>query len=154
MSTECVPLRALKGATPQPDKADTSSTVPGFAFRIPWLSRRRLQLLLVLAGTVIFTSSIRGAPPPGNIAPAILSFEAVNEFGNYWDFRGEIDDELPGGCVINFGGLLDGHSVDVDIDGTFSYVLELDEDDEGLVTAQAVDSEGLESEIAEDLVVQ
>ena len=62
-------------------------------------------------------------------------------------------DEAPNGLVVTFGGLLEGHSVTIrNNEGYFWYSLALSE--EGDVTAQTKDSEGLESNLASYFVWQ
>ena len=55
--------------------------------------------------------------------------------------------------VITFGGVLAGHTVNVNSNGTFSYSLELTTSDQGLVSAQTTDDHGQDSNIEEDLIV-
>lgn len=112
------------------------------------------RILLGAISVALLLRGVGAAPPPDNLPPEILSFEAVLVVDDYWEFRGEIVDEDSAGCNINFGALLDGHSVSVNGDGMFSYVLRLEPDEEGLVSAQSVDAEGAESDITEDIVVQ
>ena len=60
-----------------------------------------------------------------------------------------MEDEDPESCVINFGGILTGHSTNVEADGTFFFSIDLDKyepNGEGPACAVAVDSMGQESD--------
>lgn len=87
-----------------------------------------------------------------NQPPAISEFSAVDD-GNTWTFSGWIIDESPGGLLVTFGDLLEGHSVTADANGWFVYtVLESEINDWGLVTAQTTDIEGLDSEMVQQFL--
>ena len=108
-----------------------------------------------LASATTSSENSSGAAPLPTIAngdPQITSFSATNPLGNYWTFSGTVADEDPAGCLVNFGELLEGVSVDVNADGTFSYTTYLEE--EGRVTAQAIDAEGALSSTVEAAVIQ
>jgi hypothetical protein len=85
-----------------------------------------------------------------NAPPIVLSAQAVliDAANDIWEISGTVEDEFPESATINFGGILDGHSVQVNADGTFSYTVVLDKtlpNTEGLVTATAIDDVGHES---------
>jgi hypothetical protein len=88
-----------------------------------------------------------------NDRPQLLSFGIVHIMDNYWLLYGEVDDEVPEYCMIDFGGVLDGHSTVADADGTYSYVVELPPNLVGYVTAQAEDGHTA-SNILEDFLYQ
>lgn len=89
-----------------------------------------------------------------NQPPEITSFTAIAGPDDVWTFEGTVDDENVMGLTIIFGGVLDGHQVVVNGDGTFSYSLQLTPDQEGLVTARTTDEYGENSNIAEDWIIQ
>jgi hypothetical protein len=72
--------------------------------------------------------------------PELLNFGIVHIFDDYWLLYGEVDDESPEYCDILFGGVLEGHSITADYDGTFSYAVELPPNLVGTVSAQALDA--------------
>lgn len=86
-----------------------------------------------------------------DMPPVITLLEAVlvDPVKGTWHISGTVEDEDPESCVINFGGILIGHSTTVNADGTFSYFVDLDKDEpggEGPACAVAVDSMGQESD--------
>jgi hypothetical protein len=86
------------------------------------------------------------APPIVLSAQAVLVDPVV--VIDEWEISGTVEDEFPEGVTINFGGILEGHSVQVNADGTFTYRVVIDKNlpnTEGLVTATAVDGMGQES---------
>lgn len=85
-----------------------------------------------------------------NDPPEIQGFESYPGYLDAWTFEGTVVDENPEGVTVTFGGLLDGHSTTADEDGTFSYTVILT--GAGLVTAQATDELGEESDVAETFV--
>ena len=99
-------------------------------------------------------------PGPGadpcklNLAPQITAFEVIEDGGGFWTFVGVVEDENPGALIIEFGGVLQGHTVQVNEDGTFSYTVELLQFEKGAVTAQTTDECGLESNVAVEVVIQ
>lgn len=89
-----------------------------------------------------------------NMPPQITSFTAIEGPDSVWTFEGTVWDENVMGLTIVFGGVLDGHQVLANGDGTFSYSLQLTPDQEGLVTAQTTDEYGEDSNIAEDWIIR
>ena len=87
----------------------------------------------------------------GDNAPQIVNFSVTECPDNHWRFEGNVGDEHPLGMTITFGGLLQGHATGVDDGGHFTYDVVL-ETEEGLVTAQTSDCQGLRSNVAEDSV--
>jgi len=61
-------------------------------------------------------------PPVITLLSAIL----VDPVNGTWEISGTVEDEGPESCVINFGGILVGHSTGVNADGTFSFFIDLD----------------------------
>lgn len=89
-----------------------------------------------------------------NAAPVITSFNAVQGSGGYWTFSGTVTDDTPAGATVTFAGLpeLAGKKITVNADGTFSYTVQLQPGESGMVTAQATDVWGQTSNVARDLV--
>ena len=85
-----------------------------------------------------------------NPAPRITSFVAIEQEDNLWTFTGYVEDnDNPGTLLIDFGGLLEGQTVIVEFDGSFTLSVYLDPGDCGLVTAQTTDEYGEVSNLAE-----
>lgn len=80
-----------------------------------------------------------------NDAPVIQTFDAIPLPGSVWLFRGTVIDENPGVMQITFGGILEGRTADVQIDGSFEYTEIIMRSNYGLVTAITTDELGLES---------
>jgi hypothetical protein len=86
-------------------------------------------------------------------APVIQNF-SVSELPNGWyEFTGQVTDESPQGLTVYFGGepiSLEGHSVTVAADGTFSFAIQLNgtSSDDGVATAVTTDWWGLQSNVA------
>ncbi|MDA1016943.1 MAG: hypothetical protein O3A00_21105, partial [Planctomycetota bacterium] len=93
-----------------------------------------------------------------NDPPILTSFAVVDasHLGAGWfELKGTVEDELPEGCTVMFGGILMGHSVGVEEDGTFSYFIFFETSDpncEGLVTAQVADDWMLFSNTEQDSI--
>lgn len=86
-----------------------------------------------------------------DMPPVITLLEAVlvDPVNGTWHISGTVEDEDPESCVINFGGILTGHSTNVEADGTFFFSIDLDKyepNGEGPACAVAVDSMGQESD--------
>lgn len=80
-----------------------------------------------------------------DMPPVITSLTAilVDPDNGGWLISGTVDDEDPESCLIQFGGILDGHSTTVNADGTFSFSINLDKTQpggEGPACAVAIDS--------------
>lgn len=91
--------------------------------------------------------------PPQNAAPQIINFEGVEIVGGMWEFTGDVVDETPGGLTITFGGepvSLRNQTTTTNASGHFDvvYYVNTDGSDNGLVTAQTVDPQGLASNVA------
>jgi hypothetical protein len=97
------------------------------------------------------TSRPTTLPPPSG--PIITQFMATNSAGNTWVFQGLVNDG-PTAVTIYFGGLpsLQGLSVEVNTDGSFSLPVLLRPGESGTATAYAVDEDGLVSPIVFTLV--
>jgi hypothetical protein len=87
-----------------------------------------------------------------NPAPHIWSFEATEGQDGLWTFSGYVEDDNPGLLTITFGGLLEGQTVVVELDGSFTLSVVLDPEAYGLVTAQTTDEYGEVSNLAETWV--
>ena len=85
-------------------------------------------------------------------APELLSFMTVRILGNWWLLYGEFDDATPEDCIIDFGGIMAGHSTMGDADGTFSYCTMVPPRAAGTVTAQVLDPSNQRSNVLEDVV--
>lgn len=81
-------------------------------------------------------------------APVIVDFTATQGLSNVWIFEGEVSYATPWTLRIEFGGLLDGHSTSVNLDGSFSFSLILPSGSNDFVTAQAFTSDDIGSNIA------
>ncbi len=83
-------------------------------------------------------------------SPSISNFTAVAEGGGVWLFSGTVTGAPTQGEVVNFGGIipLQGESIPVKSDGTFSFYATVPSGDGGWATAQAVDWWGDTSQIA------
>jgi hypothetical protein len=91
------------------------------------------------------------APPP--TGPQIVGFTAVEIGCGFWKFSGTVTDPNPAGLTVTFGGQpvsLNGHTATTDANGNFSFSIQLNTDgsDNGIVTAQTTDSQGLQSNVA------
>ncbi len=92
-----------------------------------------------------------------NDAPVISDFGGTEGWGDYWTFSGvvtDVDDDVEG-MIVTFGGVLASYNVTatVDADGTFSLTDEFPGLQGGIVTAQTEDDEGLESNVAQYLII-
>src|SRR5688572_20339105 len=88
-------------------------------FQTVRLQSRRLAIGTVLGAIVITAGfAVRTAFAVENEPPEITYFSVSNPLENYWLFEGIVDDETPGACTIAFDGVLEGHYVDCDADGT------------------------------------
>ncbi len=77
-----------------------------------------------------------------DLPPVLTDFGAANPFADYWIMEGTVEDEDPEGCIIVFGGVLEGHWVSANADGSFALVLLIPPGIGGVVTAEAVDAYG------------
>jgi hypothetical protein len=92
--------------------------------------------------------------PPANQAPRITNFIGRQDTGNIWILSGDVIDESPGGLTITFGGepnSLQNKTTTTDANGHFELVIPLNTNgsDDGLTTAQTVDTLGAQSNVAE-----
>src|SRR2546421_494470 len=83
-------------------------------------------------------------------AAVITSFTAINTDGYHVQLSGQVTDESPGTCVVQLGGpsALQGRTVPVNTDGTFSITVEIPQECTWVATAKATDMYGLESDLA------
>jgi hypothetical protein len=84
--------------------------------------------------------------------PTISSFIATTNDFTVWTFSGTVDDEDPAGPWVTFGDILDGESVQVNADGTFTFSKYLGPETAGVVTAQTQDNMGLGSNTAQYVI--
>jgi hypothetical protein len=86
--------------------------------------------------------------------PIITSFQAVQGPNNLWTFSGQVSDPNPGPITVTLGGLpgLQGQTVGVQPNGSFSITIQLRPGVSGIATAQATDSLAIESNVAMALV--
>jgi hypothetical protein len=88
-----------------------------------------------------------------NTAPVISNFTAVPTSGGYWTFQGQVTDEYAPGQTVRLSGIptLDGTSgyttVTVGSNGWFDFSVQLTSQDHGCVSAQAIDWQGLMSDV-------
>jgi hypothetical protein len=85
--------------------------------------------------------------------PQIVNFTAIEVVGGLWRFTGDVIAEAPGGLTVSFGGepiSLQGVTTTTDDKGHFdkAVLLNTDGSDNGLASAQTVDSNGLASNVA------
>jgi hypothetical protein len=81
-------------------------------------------------------------------APSFIEFGAAEGPNRYWTFTGRVSDESPAGLIVRFGGgmpSLEGKTAEVQADGTFTLVVQLNEGEWGVVTADLIDWWGLEA---------
>lgn len=76
-----------------------------------------------------------------NVMPMILDFTAVHTDQNTWIFSGRVSDESPDGLEVTLWGCpsIDGLTVIVGADGTFSVSVQLEEGEGGYIYACVLD---------------
>jgi hypothetical protein len=86
--------------------------------------------------------------------PQITQFEARQYNAISWEFYGQVEDdgELFGLRVALGGSIAEGYEAIVQEDGSFRIVIASYEPLVGIVTAQVVDYEGLQSELVDTLI--
>ena len=111
-------------------------------------------LLLLVVATSMPTAQAGGGGGGGgggSSGPVIVDFAAIENPDNVWTFEGQVTDPTnPGLCTVYLGGLpsLVGKSVECDASGYFTIDIPLTSQDLGTATAQAVDGQGLKSNVA------
>lgn len=83
----------------------------------------------------------------GDRPPRITDFTWSNPWADYFIFFGTVEDEIPEGCTVYFGGLLKGCSTSVDEDGYFYLIAEIPEGTGGDVACACVDIYGQISDV-------
>lgn len=83
-----------------------------------------------------------------DVRPQITDFTWSNPWANYFVFYGTVSDDLPEGCLVKFGGLIEGAAATVYEDGSFCFLTEFPEGTNGEVFAICMDIHGNLSEIA------
>lgn len=96
--------------------------------------------------------SVNFIDPNGGYPPEIISFSWRNPTSDAFVFYGQVVDQYPSGIMIIFGGILDGNSCYTAQDGTFSFGIILDPTINGIATAQAMNTFGVLSNVAETSV--
>lgn len=89
-----------------------------------------------------------------NMPPMISLQYPYVDLDDMWVFRGTVDDENPDGCIVTFGGLLEGNTATADENGEFVLYLDLKNGEEGPYTAQTTDEAGEDSNVAEEILVR
>ncbi len=84
-------------------------------------------------------------------APTIMSFDATCEGGGVWEFTGTVMGAPTQGEVVNLGGIpaLNGVSVNVNPNGSFTVFATVSSGNGGIATAEAVDWWGDTSAVEE-----
>jgi hypothetical protein len=83
--------------------------------------------------------------------PVIANFSAAPSGNGFWTLTGQVLDDAPGGITVTFGGVVSGSTV-TQIDGTFSYRTSVSPGTYGQVTAQALNDDGVLSQVVSALV--
>jgi len=83
-----------------------------------------------------------------DLAPSITDFTWTNPWADYYFFTGTVEDEIPEGCIVVFGGILEGAAAEVDEYGNFYLFTVLPEGLCGDAYAIAVDVNGRLSDVA------
>jgi len=90
-------------------------------------------------------------------APVISNFYCINEISNIWTLTGSVadTDDPVAGDVVTFGGVLASYNLTatVDAEGVFVITVEITGFQEGLVTAQTKDPNGVLSNVASDVII-
>jgi hypothetical protein len=76
--------------------------------------------------------------------PVIQNFMAVPQGGGVWILSGQVADDQPAGILVTFAGAVTGTAV-TGADGSFTFNADVPFGTSGVVTAQAVNDEGLHS---------
>ena len=108
------------------------------------------HVTLVIAATCAVALHAQRANAGG--PPQFSEFTVVYESLDVWTVYGEVVDEQPGQCDVDFGGLFAGESVTPDADGYFELSVTLEPNSSGIVSGVATDPEGKTSETAEDYI--
>lgn len=87
-----------------------------------------------LSSNVAFVSVI-------SFAPQITEASCTEGIDHIWTFRGKVLDESAPNLVIHFGGLnsVENQTVTVEADGWFCYIVQLQPNEDGTVTADTTD---------------
>jgi hypothetical protein len=81
--------------------------------------------------------------------PAIMNFGGSEHMG-VWTFTGQVIDDKPvAGCMVRFGGLMEGQYTLVRADGTFEISAYFPPNTSGVVTAIVTDTDSLDSDPVE-----
>jgi len=87
-----------------------------------------------------------------NDPPVIVNFEASEQWGNLWNFSGQVLDESPGGLIVQFSGPngIDGRTVTVAANGWFNLTVPVTQN--GFTTVRVTDWWGAQSLMAWSIV--
>lgn len=112
------------------------------------------SLIDPLTGAPSSDSQYLASGSAANQAPRIINFGGGQDSGNIWIIKGDVVDESPGGLTVTLGGdpvTLRGQTLTTDANGHFELVIALNTDgtDDGRMTAQTADAQGLASNVAE-----
>lgn len=123
----------------------------------------RSTLRLEELGLRAMPSGLEASPPPSDPPPAILNpppviapfideFDATEEGHGLYLITGHVSAPNPEGLVVTFDGIpaLEGRTAVCDADGNFALVItvQTNGNDSGTITAQTVDANGNQSNIA------
>jgi hypothetical protein len=109
---------------------------------------------LVIPASAATTSQTPTANPT-NTAPQIINFTNVEVVGGVCTFSGDVVDEAPAGLTITLDGQppsVRGVTVTTDANGHFAKSVLMKAGDNGIVTAETVDAQGLASNVPMTLV--
>jgi hypothetical protein len=85
-------------------------------------------------------------------APFISAFSVIAGSSSVWIAEGMVQHAMPTTVTVVFGGLFEGNSTNVNVDGSFSFAMILAPGTTGTVTAQAFDQDLQASNIVFDYV--
>jgi hypothetical protein len=101
---------------------------------------------------VVLVADQGGTDSRAAAAPRITGFAGEEERRGWYVFTGRVTADQPGGLTVTFRGVpsLEGKTVVTASDGTFELRVEVQTDgsDEGTVTAQTTDANGVPSNVA------
>lgn len=86
-----------------------------------------------------------------NLPPEIAWFDAWADSYGFWVFEGQVQDERPENCTVEFGGIISGTTTP-DATGYFQATIFLPPGTSGVATAMATDEIGEPSDTAETFV--
>lgn len=97
-----------------------------------------------------------GNPTPTQTGPNIDRFGAAEVAHGWYQISGHVTAAAPGGLTVSFDGIpaLEGMSTVTDANGNFTYVFQVQTNgnDNGAISAQTVDANGNQSNLAITLI--